>query len=439
MTITTPPFSARQGLARRGLLRAVAAGLPGISLPELMAREIPSRGPRNCILLWMLGGASQLDLYDPKPDAPEGIRSLFRPIRTAVTGFHLTELLPRLAACADKFSLIRTMTSAENEHEVGHYFVQSGSFRWNPQAPSLKPPGYGAMVDYQLGPRHGLPPFVQLGDMLSSAPDAGMGNLLGRRYDPVVLSGQRTARTLGLEALPTLGLTRLAERAAMLEALDRRPAGMPLPSPMADFDKHAARALDMVTSPRARAAFDLEREPAKLRQRYGPGLGQRMLLARRLVEAGVRFVTVVVFVRHGWDHHPEIFPRLRDEAPPYDQGYAALLEDLHQRGLLPDTLVVSVGEFGRTPKLNADPKGPGRDHWSRCFSMTIGGGGVRTGLVLGNSDAHAAYPRDRPVTVNDLAHTIYHTLGLDPAREAHSIDGRPFAALPAGAPIRELL
>ncbi len=430
-------------VSRRSLLQVGCLSGLGVSLPRwLQARErAPRRREKNCILLWMMGGASQIDLYDPKPSAPDGVRSLFKPIRTTVPGLHLTELLPRLAACADKFSLIRSMTSLENEHEVGHYFVQSGSFRWNPQAATLKPPGYGAMADYQLGARPGVPSFVQIGEMLASSPDAGMGGLLGRRFDPMILNGGRTVQSLGLVPQPGIDAARLHDRQHLLAALDRVRDGTDSSqrSPRAVHDRHMARALDMVTSPRAREAFDLEREPVRVRDDYGPGLGQRMLLARRLIEAGVRFVTVVVFVKHGWDHHPEIFPRLRDEAPPYDRGYAALLEDLYQRGLLENTLVLSVGEFGRTPRLNNEARGPGRDHWNRCFSMTIGGGGVRTGVVLGSSDAEAAYPKSRPVTINELAHTVYHVLGLEPGMEARSSDARPFVALPEGVPIQELL
>lgn len=423
-------------VSRRSLIKVGVLAPFGMDLKGwLQAREAAKGGSgKNCILLWMIGGASQLDLYDPKPNAPEGIRSIYNPIPTRVPGLHFTELMPNLAACADKFSVIRSMTSLENEHEVGHYFVQSGSFRWNPQSPSLKPPGYGAMADFQLGSRGALPSFVQLGEMLSASPDAGMAGVLGHRHDPMTINNGRSAQSLGLAPQPGLDFSRLPGRQQLMMALDRNHA-----LHQVDLDRHMARAMDMVTSQKARDAFNLEKEPSSLRDAYGPGLGQKMLLARRLVEAGVRFVTVVVFVRHGWDHHPEIFPRLKDETPPYDRGYAALLNDLHQRGMMDETLVLSVGEFGRTPRLNNDPRGPGRDHWNRCFSMTIGGGGVKTGLVLGSSDGHAAYPKDRPVTIHEMAHTIYHVLGMNPALEYHSADGRPYVALPPGKPIQELL
>jgi len=433
-----PYYFSKSPISRRSLLKVGALSPFGINLPSwLKAREANAGGKgsgKNCILLWMLGGASQLDLYDPKPNAPDGVRSIYKPISTRVPGLQFTELMPNLAACADKLTVIRSMTSLENEHEVGHYFVQSGSFRWNPQAPSLKPPGFGAMANYQLGSRGAVPSFVQLGEMLSASPDAGMAGVLGHRYDPMILNNGRSAQSLGLATQPGLDSKRLPQRQQLLSALERNRL-----SGEADLDRHMARAMDMVTSQKARDAFDLEKEPVQLRDSYGPGLGQKMLLARRLVEAGVRFVTVVVFVRHGWDHHPEIFPRLKDETPPYEKGYAALLNDLHQRGMMDDTLVLSVGEFGRTPKLNNDPRGPGRDHWNRCFSMTIGGGGVKTGLVFGSSDAQAAYPKDRPVTINEMAHTIYHVLGMNPQMEYRAADGRPYLALPQGRPILELL
>jgi len=442
-SMTSGPTPVGWGISRRELLRVGSLSAFGIGLPQWLRAQHQASSPRdkNCILLWMLGGASHIDLYDLKPSAPDGIRGIHRPIDTVVPGLQLSELLPGLARHADKFSLIRSMTSYENEHEVGHYYVQSGSFRWSPQNPSLVPPGFGAMLHHQNGSRPGVPAFVQIGEMLSSSANAGMGGILGRSFDPMVLGGSRTAKSMGLVLSDGIDVSRMTSRAQLRSALDglRRGRDDQPTSPLDVYDRYRNQAFDMVTSAKAKDAFDLEREPRTVKDAYGPGVGERMLLARRLIEAGVRFVTVVVFTRHGWDHHPEIFPRLKDEAPPYDRGYSALLDDLRQRGLLDSTLVVSVGEFGRTPRLNNDARGPGRDHWNRCFSLTIGGGGVRTGLLLGASDAHAAYPTERPVTIGDLAQTIYHVLGMDPNREVHSVDGRPFKALPEGSPIRELL
>ena len=196
----------------------------------------------------------------------------------------------------------------------------------------------------------------------------------------------------------------------------------------------------MITSQRAKNAFDISQETAQVRDRYGRNrVGQGLLLARRLIESGVRFVTVKGYVRYGWDHHPEIFPRLKTEVPPYEQGYAALLNDLAQRGMLENTLVITAGEFGRSPRLNNDPRAPGRDHWARCFSLTMGGGGIKTGCVLGASDKHAAEITERPVSVPDFAATVYHALGLDPKAQLRTLDDRPMLALPDGNVISELI
>ncbi len=427
--------------ARRQFLRVGALTPLGLNLAGwLRARAAsPPAGRRdtNCIFLWLLGGASHIDLFDPKPDAPAEVRGLFRPISTRLPGCQIGELLPRLATSAHRLSLIRSMTSPENEHEIGHYFVQSG-MRWSR---SLVPAGYGARVSHQRQRSGGVPPFVQLGEMLAAAHDAGMGGYLGRSHDPMAILQNPNAESFQVAGLaPASGMdaVRLSDRRALRSALESDPlSGRP---GQTQHDRFVAQAFDVIRSPLVRQAFELSREPARMRDAYGRNtVGQRLLLARRLIEAGVRFVTVVCTIGPGWDMHPEVFPRLRIEAPPYDQGLAALLEDLAQRGRLDSTLVVSSGEFGRTPKLNDDPRGPGRDHWSRCFSVTLGGGGVKTGVVLGASDRIGAFVKDRPVTVPDLAATIYHVLGLDPRQELRASDGRPIVALPEGEPIRELL
>ena len=196
----------------------------------------------------------------------------------------------------------------------------------------------------------------------------------------------------------------------------------------------------MLTGSKAKDAFDINQESDATRDAYGRNrVGQGLLLARRLVEAGVRFVTVKGYVRYGWDHHPEVFPRLRTEVPPYDQGYAALLKDLADRGMTENTLVITAGEFGRTPRLNTDARGPGRDHWNKAFSLTMGGGGIKTGLLLGATDKHAAEVTERPVSVEDYAATVYHTLGMDPKGSGYTHSGRPMPALPEGNVIPELL
>ena len=274
--------------------------------------------------------------------------------------------------------------------------------------------------------------------------DPGFGGFLGRTYDPFVVTKEPNNSRFSVDEFntpDTVDLNRLSERRGLLAAVDRYQAQAEKRLELAkSHNIFRERAFAMITSRHAKRAFELSREPRKLRDTYGRNrVGQGLLLARRLVEAGVRFVTVKGYVRYGWDHHPEVFPRLRTEVPAYEQGYAALLNDLHERGLLDNTLVITAGEFGRTPRLNNDPRAPGRDHWNKCFSLTLGGGGLKTGMVLGASDNFAADVKDRPVSVPDLAATVYHALGMNRDAQLRTLDGRPVLALPEGKVIQELL
>ena len=234
---------------------------------------------------------------------------------------------------------------------------------------------------------------------------------------------------------------RLSDRQALLAAVDGFQSRRENPLPYArTHDEFTEQALSMLTSGKAKDAFDIQKESEATRDRYGRNrVGQGMLLARRLVEAGGRFVTIKGYIRYGWDHHPEVFPRLRTEVPAYEQGYAALLNDLADRGMMENTLVITAGEFGRTPRLNTDARGPGRDHWNKAFSLTLGGGGIKTGVVLGATDKHAAEVTERPVSVPDFAATVYHALGMKQKSVASTQDGRPIEALPEGNVVRELL
>ena len=435
-----PLWSSRRELLRAGALTTLGIGLADV-LAHQAAADLPLRGV-NCILLWLLGGPSHIDRYDMKPLAPPEIRGELHPIATRVPGLDLCELMPRMAACAGKFSIIRSMHSYSSTHGEGDFHLMSG----NRRTPAIVPPGIGAMLTWQQERRpRQTPPFVQVGNLRSPEfGDPGFGGYLGRTYDPFVVSADPNSASFTVPEFSTstsVSFERLSDRHGLLSALDRYQAKHERRLEFANIhDEFHERAFSILTSQRAKDAFDLSREPEALRETYGRNnVGQGLLLARRLVEAGVRFVTVKGYVRFGWDHHPEVFPRLRTEVPPYDQGYAALLNDLHDRGLLDNTLVITAGEFGRTPRLNNDPRGPGRDHWNKCFSLTLGGGGIRTGVVLGASDHQAAEVKDRPVSVPDFAATVYHALGLNRQSQLRTLDGRPMLALPEGEIIRELL
>lgn len=430
--------------SRRDFLRAGALTPLGVSLSGLLAQEAAAATSqqKNCIVLWMLGGPSHIDMYDLKPEAPAEIRGELNPIPTRLAGVELGELMPNLAKCNDKFSLIRSMHSYTASHGMGDHHLLSG----RRYTKDFVPPSFGSVLAWQQGNQSGdVPPFVQVGDMKSTNfGRPGQAGALGHNYDPFLVDRDPNSSSFQVEAFSTpdsVGIGRLSDRRSLLESVDRFQAKGERQLRFAKtHETFTQQAFDLLTSQKAKQAFDIEQESPRTRDAYGRNrVGQGLLLARRLIESGVRFVTVKGYVRYGWDHHPEVFPRLRTEVPPYDQGYAALLNDLDERGMLENTVVITAGEFGRTPRLNSDARGPGRDHWSRAYSLTIGGGGIKTGVVLGATDKHAADIIDRPVSVEDYAATVYHALGMDPHKTYHTLDGRPTEGLPAGEVIPELI
>ncbi len=433
------------GVSRRELLQVGSLSALGVNLIDTLRQPTEAAKPRrevNCILLWLLGGPSHIDMYDMKPNAPAEIRGELTPINTRVPGMELCELMPNLANCADKFSLIRSMHSYSPTHGQGDFHLMSGSRL----TPAINPPGFGAMLTWQQERRaRQTPPFVQVGKLASPRyGDPGFGGYLGRTYDPFVVTPDPNSSSFQVNEFSppkAVSVDRLNDRQSLLSALDQFQSTQEKQLQFAQtHDQFRERALSMITSERAKNAFDILQETDQMRDKYGRNrVGQGLLLARRLIESGVRFVTVKGYVRFGWDHHPEVFPRLRTEVPPYDQGYAALLNDLEDRGMLDNTVVITAGEFGRTPRLNNDPRAPGRDHWNRCFSLTLGGGGIKRGLVLGASDKHAADITERPVSVPDFAATVYHALGMDPKAQLRTLDDRPMLALPDGEVISELI
>ena len=435
----------RRDFFKMGGLSLGAISPLGLSLPEVLANEAAGGGRKqiNVIFMFLQGGASHIDMYDMKPDAPEEIRGKYNPAPTNIPGLHLSDQLPKLGKCADKFSLIRSMYSFCSKHGEGDVDIMCGS----PRDKNLQAPGIGAVLSLQQKQQAPVPPFVHLGDMKHPAHSApGYGGYLGRAYDPFLIKEDPNASNFSVptfDVAEELDVSRLAGRKNLLQSLDLFQASAEKQLEFARVhNTFTEQALSLSTSTKAKQAFDLSKEPGKLRDAYGRNnVGQGMLLARRLVEAGVRFVTIQGYKDTGiyaWDHHWGIFPHLDQQLPIYDSAYSALLNDLDDRGMLDTTLVITAGEFGRTPKLNKDKRGPGRDHWASCFSLTMGGGGIKTGRVIGASDKHGAVPTERPVSIADFAATVYHVLGLDPKGEFVA-QGRRMRMLPEGSVVRELL
>jgi hypothetical protein len=441
---------------RDAMIRLGQLGLGTLTLPGLLRAEqapaapAPRRRARSCILLYLWGGPPQNDLWDLKPDAPQGIRSLFRPIRTVTPGFDLCDQMPLLARHTDKLAIIRSMSHPSTVHEASVYHTLTG--KRNPTLVSPRNfrrrtdfPGVGSVLSY-FTPPGALPAAVTIPRPIGHDGITYAGTYagwLGPRHDPMEPreapnSADRPAHALGLAA--GVDESRLAGRRGLLgliEARDRRLQSARAGEALGGFREQAFR---MIASRQARQAFRLDAEPPSVRDRYGRNeYGESFLLARRLVEAGVRLVTVVwmYFMPNGrianvWDTHGGTaglgnasgFDMLRAHycIPPLDRAYAALLEDLQQRGLLGETLVVTTGEFGRTPRINNHQ---GREHWGPCYSALLAGGGVRGGTVYGASDRTGAYPRDNPVAPEDLLATVYEAMGVSPESEVRDREGRP--------------
>ncbi len=436
------------GIRRRDFLRLGTAGLfgLGLSLPDLLRLQARAaeegRRPNDVslIFLFLHGGLSTMDTWDLKPAAPVEFRGEFRPIATNVPGIQITEHLPRTARQMDKIALIRSFRHHNSDHGPADHYMLTGYF---PQAgfnPSLKPnnqrPAHGAVVARKLGPRGSVPPYVCLPKMHPSAGAA----YLGSGAAPFVIEADPNAPDFSVPDIvppPALAADRLAARKQLLTQLDRYQQAV---EARANRDAQAVgvfqrKAFELMTSPAAKKAFDIHAEPDKLRDEYGrSSLGQSCLMARRLVEAGVRCVTID---HSNWDTHNDNFRTLkRDLLPALDGALGTLFRDLAERGLLGRTLVVVSGEFGRTPRINKDA---GRDHWGPAFTVALGGGGIHGGRVVGRTDARAERPAADPYGPEDLAATMYHLLGIDPNEEFYTPEGRPVKIVNNGRVIRELL
>jgi hypothetical protein len=406
---------------------------------------------RSVILIFNCGAPSHIDLFDPKPDAPDSIRGEFATIATNVAGIHVTELLPAIAQRTNKLAIVRSVHHKHGAHNSGmHWSIVGRPYRVDSTLITPSPtdyPSFGTLVGWLAqrdGYARGVPPYVITPephcDSKVYLTPGQFGGCLGKRYDPFVLYADPNAsdfrvRDLGLNA--ELTGPRLQQRSQLLSQLDR--SAPRIPSPVAaDYDEQRRQATTIVTAGEASRAFDLSREPTAIRERYGRHTwGQSHLLARRLVESGCKFVTTVNGPSITWDTHQDNFGRLKNRlVPPMEQAYAALLDDLEDRGLLESTLVIWMGDFGRTPTINKDA---GRDHWPQCYTVVLAGGGIRGGQVLGASDSKGAYPTDRPVTPADIHATVFKALGYDSQRIVyHTVDGRP-TLLSEGQAIAELL
>lgn len=432
------------GWTRRNFLAAGSLTALGWGLPELLrAREISgessSKKTQSIIFMFAGGGPSQMETFDPKSDVPSEYKAGVAELSTKTPGLKVSEHLPRIAKMVHKTSILRAVSHTNSEHERGSHYMMTGHLPPRENPPKNLNPNYGAVVSKELGARKGVPPYCVVPGPANIVNRFNGPAFLGAAYGPFMVSGEPTGPEFGardVTAPKQISEERMRRRLNLRQGVEeelRRIENDP-DDPVSSMDTFYRQALEMVTSPAARAAFDISREPEAVRDRYGRTFtGQSTLLARRLVESGVRFVTVH---RNGWDTHDKEKPRLRDELlPEFDQSYSTLINDLEDRGLLESTLVVWFGEFGRTPRYN---KKGGRDHWPNTGVAALAGGGVQGGRVIGETDAKWIYPTDRPVSPEEIAATIFHAVGID-YRKQYTALGRPVPMLANDSdPIREL-
>ena len=437
-----------QGISRRDFLQVGALGALGFSLPQLMAAKAagavkPGHDDRSCIMIFNLGAPSNIDLWDMKPDAPAEIRGPFKPVASKAPGLEFSEILPMHAQIADKVSLVRSVYHrGAAVHDAGWQMMQTGRLF----SGGVNTPHVGSVVSFLQGRRTDLPPFAVLPELMGrgggNMPNGQAGGFLGKAQDPFALNAdpsQANFRVPDLLPPQEIGTVRLDRRRKIRELVDDAVDLFETSEDAALLDGNFQAAFRLMTSDRAKSAFDLSQEPTEVRERYGMNrFGQCCLLARRLVENGVRFVTIntflTVFDEITWDIHGSkpftSIEGMRDiVCPLYDRAYSALIEDLDRRGLLNATLVCNLAEFGRTPRVN--PAG-GRDHWPQCFTVGFAGGGVQGGRVVGASDPIGAVPADRPVEPADIAATIFHSLGLNLETMLPGPAGRPFPLVDFG-------
>jgi len=461
------PSQLCDGISRRELIRVGGLSMLGLSLPQLLqartqtADEVRAGASfgkaKNVIFLWLQGGPPQHETFDPKPEAPSEIRGEFKPIATNVPGIQICELLPRTAAIVDKLAIVRSLCTHTDLHDASGYWVLTGYQYKGQQSREINRatdwPYLGSVLK-MLAPSQTLPSYtsVWLPDVMrlndNVQPAGQTAGFMGYGWDPQRIICDPADPAFHIEGLtlpPEIPPLRLSSRHDLLEQVERHFAGIERGTALRDFDRQTQEAFGLLSSGRAKQAFDLSREPAVLRERYGSHKwGQSVLLARRLVEAGARLVHVN-WPREGgdeavnnpmWDTHAQNADRLQDVlCPQFDVTFTALIEDLEQRGLLSETLVVAIGEFGRTPKINAQG---GRDHWGHVFSFVLAGAGISGARVFGSSDRQGAYPRDGRIEPQELTATILHLLGVGHTATFADATGRPFHAT-LGEPLYALL
>ncbi|MEE2686253.1 MAG: DUF1501 domain-containing protein [Planctomycetota bacterium] len=439
-------------VSRRGFLRAGALGASGLTLPELI-RSDALAGPaapkdHSVIILWMRGGPSQHETWDPKPEAPVEYRGAFGSMETTVPGIRICDMLPQCASVMDKWSIIRSLHHNQPGHSAGDQVVFTG-YDPGPDPTMNIHPSCGSIASEQLGgSRPDLPTYLMVPRQVPGTDSAYLGPA-HKPFETIVDPATRGTFTLkNFSRLEEVSEERFSRRRTLLGQVDRLEAEQVGSSELDALDDFQQQAYGILSSDRARRAFDLDSEPAALRERYGfvdkynpmdprrcsaSAFNQRLLLARRLVEAGVRLVTVDC---RWWDTHVEGIDSMKNGfLPRWDQSYSALIEDLDQRGLLDTTMVLAWGEFGRTPRVNKDN---GRDHYPNVFSAAITGGGIQGGRVIGSSDSKGAFPLSHPVTPQDVLATLYRHLGVDVDKHYLDHGGRPVATLASGTPILEL-
>jgi uncharacterized protein (DUF1501 family) len=448
--------------SRRALIRVGTLAVGGLPLPALCraadsGRQTKARA-RSVVLLHQFGGPSHLDTLDMKPEAPDAIRGELKPIASNVPGIQVCELLPRLAGVADKFALVRSMHHGMKNHNSATYYSLTG------HAPPVDDirlrdsldlyPAYGSVADRFAPPEPGVPGFVAYPHVLrdGSVTPGQHASFLGKAHDPLFFANDPSSPDFRLPELSlpgSLSPDRLENRRAVLRMIDRQAELLEFSATARGIDAAYEKAISMLTAPRVKQAFDLSLEPAAMRDRYGrTTYGQGCLLARRLVEAGVRFVNVYFSesiggqdtTRGGWDTHgfnnKPMYPVLKPYLLPLtDQVLPALLADLDARGLLDETLVVWMGEFGRSPRINPMA---GRDHWPQCYTVLVAGGGTKRGFVYGSSDKYGGRPASQPARPDDLAATVFHLLGIDPHHEIRDALNRPLA-IANGDPLLSLI
>jgi hypothetical protein len=442
----------REGLSRRDCVTLGVGCLAGGGFVDLLrlvgqANEAkpsrPSRRPASCILIWMDGGPSHFETFDPKPDAPAEIRGELGAISTKISGVHFSEHLPRLAGIADKLAIVRSVCHNQGNHGAGNHYMMTG-------APPRIPVGCGAFVSfhpslgsvtaYERGNQGGLPAYFSMPSMSRS----GGPNFLGAKFAPFVVADDPNKKDFRVrDVAPPAGLadSRFLTRRDLRGVVDRlaRIPDEAAGDPVRALDEYYEQGYSLVTSPDAQRAFDISVESDKMRERYGRNpFGQRALLARRLVEAGVPFVTLY---DGGWDHHSDIFGAIAKRLPPFENAIATLIEDLEERGLLESTLIVALGEFGRTPKISTlpDQKKAGRDHWANAMSILFAGCGTPGGQVIGATDRTGHSAVERILSPENFVSTVYGKLGIEPGKIYYAPNGRPAHLVSDPTPIKELM